>query len=105
LCNDPTDSVGNNVDPSVVTADYHPSADTTRDQLTQLDQTVEQLKKKLRDKENRLKEQQAKVKKLKEVSNDVIQWLDEKEGQLKDCDLTEVEPTKIQEKMTLVKVC
>ena len=105
LCNDPTDSVGNNVDPSLVTVDYHPSADTARDQLTQLDQTVEQLKKKLRDRENESKEQQAKVKKLEEVSSDVSQWLDEKEGQLKDCDLTEVEPTKIQEKMTSVKVC
>ncbi|XP_065889965.1 microtubule-actin cross-linking factor 1-like isoform X3 [Dysidea avara] len=104
LCNDPTDSVGNNVDPSLVTVDYHPSADTVRDQLTQLDQTVEQLKKKLRDRENELKEQQEKVKKLEEVSSDVSQWLDEKEGQLKDCDLTEVEPTKIQEKMTLVKL-
>ena len=46
-----------------------------------------------------MKEQQAKV------GNDVMPWLDEKEGQLKDCDLTEVEPAKIQEKMTLVKVC
>jgi len=43
------------VDPSVVTADYHPSADTARDQLTKLDQTVEQLKKMLRDKENEFK--------------------------------------------------
>ena len=93
------------MDPSVVTADYHPYADTARDQLTKLDQTVEQLKKKLRDRENELKEQQAKVKKLEEVSNDVIEWLDEKEGQLKDCDLTEVEPAKIQEKMVSVKVC
>ena len=93
------------MDPSLVTADYHPSADTTRDQLSQLEQTVNQLKKKLRDKENELKEQQEKVKKLEEVSSDACQWLDEKEGQMKDCDLTEVEPAKILEKMTIVKVC
>lgn len=104
LCNDPTDSIGNNVDSSLVTADYHPSADTVRQQATELDQKVEELKKKLRDRENQLKEQEKRVEKLQGAVNEVSQWLDEKEQQLKDCDLAEVEPAKIQEKMAVIKV-
>ena len=105
LCNDPTDSIGNTVESSSVTADYHPSSDTARQQVNELDERVEELKKKLRDREKQLKEQEERVKKYKDVVNEVSQWLNEKEHQLKDYDLTEVEPAKIQEKMAAVKVC
>ena len=49
------------MDPSLVTADYHPSADTARDQLTRLKQKVDQLKKKLEGRDSESKKQQAKV--------------------------------------------
>ena len=105
LCNDPTDSIGSVVDPSVVTPDYHPAADAARHQVAEVEQRVEDLKKKLRDRENQLKEQQDRVKKYQDAVDEVNQWLGEKEQQLKDYDLTEVEPAKIQEKMAAVKVC
>ena len=105
LCNDPTDSIGSVVDPSLVTPDYHPAADTARQQVTELEQEVEELKKKLKNKENEVKEQQDRVKKYHDAVSEVSQWLDEKEEQLKNYDLTEVEPSKIQEKMAAVKVC
>ena len=105
LCNDPTDGTGSVVDPSLVTSDYHPAADTARQQAAELNQRVEEVKKKLRGRESKLKEQQDRVKKYQDVVDEVSRWLDEKEHQLKDHDLTEVEPTKIQEKMAAVKVC
>lgn len=105
LCSDPTDSIGNAVEPSLVTADYHPAADVAKQQVNELDQRVEELKKKLKDREDELKEQEGRVKKHQDVVNELNRWLDEKEVQLKDCDLTEVEPAKIQEKMAAVKVC
>ena len=104
LCNDPTDAVGSVVEASMVTPDYHPAADTARHQVTELEQRVEELKKKLSNRENALKEQQDRVKKYQDAVSEVGQWLDEKEQQLKDYDLTEVEPDKIQEKMAAVKV-
>ena len=104
LCNDPTDSIGGMAEASLITPDYHPAADTARHQVTELDQGLEQLKKKLRDRENRLKQQQDRVKKHQEAVSEVGHWLDEKEHQLKDYDLTEVEPVKIQEKMSAIKV-
>lgn len=105
LCNDPTDSWGNNVEPSLVTANYHPSADTARDHVTELDKRVEELKKKLRGRENELKKQQERVKKYQDAVSEVSQWLDEKEHLLAGYDLTTAEPMRIQEKMAAVKVC
>ena len=105
LCNDPTDSVGNVVEPSMVTADYHPCADTARGHVSELDQKVEELKKKLRNRENELKAQQERVKKYQDGVNGVSQWLEEKEQQLNDYNLTTAEPMKIQEKMAAIKVC
>ena len=104
LCNDPTDSIEGVAEASMITPDYHPAADAARLKVTELDQSLEQLKKKLRDRENKLKQQQDRVKKHQDAVNEVGQWLDEKEHQLKDYDLTEVEPAKIQEKMSAIKV-
>lgn len=105
LCNDPTDSTGSVVDPSLVTPDYHPAANAAWQRVTELEQGVEELKKKLRERENEVKEQEDRVKKYRDAVDEVGRWLDEKEQQLKDYDLTEVDPTKIQEKMAAVKVC
>ena len=104
LCNDPTDSVGNSVEPSVVTADYHPAADTARGHVSEMDKRVEELKKKLRDRENTLKKQEERVKKYQDAISEVIQWMDDKELQKVGYDLTAPEPLRIQEKVEAVKV-
>ena len=104
LCNDPTDSVGNSVEPSVVTADYHPAADTARGHVSEMDKRVEALKKKLRDRENALKKQEERVKKYQDAVSEVIQWMDDKELQKVGYDLTAFEPLRIQEKVETVKV-
>ena len=104
LCNDPTDSIGNTVQSSLVPTDYHPSADTAKQQVTELDERVEELKKKLKDRENQLKKQEERVKKFQDAMNEVAQWLEKEEHQLNDYNLTEVDPTKIQEKMAAIKV-
>ena len=104
LCNDPTDSMGNSVDPSVVTADYHPAADTARGHVSDMDKRVEELKKKLRDRENALKKQEDRVKKYQDAVSEVIQWMDDKEHQKVGYDLTTAEPLRIQEKVEAVKV-
>lgn len=104
LCNDPTDSVGSVVEPSVVTADYHPAADTARGHVTEMDKRVEELKKKLKDREDQLNKQQERVKRYQDAVSEVIQWMDDKELQKVGYDLTTAEPLKIQEKMDAVKV-
>lgn len=104
LCNDPTDSVGSVVEPSVVTADNHPAADTARGHVTEMDKRVEELKKKLKDREDQLNKQQERVKRYQDAVSEVIQWMDDKELQKVGYDLTTAEPLKIQEKMDAVKV-
>ena len=69
LCSDPVDAMGNNVESSLVTADYHPSADTARHHVSELDQRVKELKKKLTDRENEMKVQQERIKKIERGIN------------------------------------
>lgn len=79
--------------------------DVARHQVMQLEQTVDELKGKLKEREKELKEQQERVKRLQEGVNEMTAWLDDKEHHFNNFNLSEVEPMKIQEKTTAVKVC
>ena len=80
-------------------------ADAARHQVTQLEQTVDELKRKLKEREKELKEQQERVKRLQEGVNETSEWLDDKEQHFNNFNLSEVEPMKIQKKITAIKVC
>ena len=105
LCNDPIDSMGHGVELTLVTADFHPSADTTRQHMAELDQRMKELKEKLRDRETMVKEQQEKMMKFQNAIHKVDHWLNEKEKQSEHFRLTQVESTMLKEKLEAVKVC
>ena len=105
LCNDPTDGMGCSVESTLITEDFHPSADAAKHHMAELDQRMKELKEKLRDKENKVIEQQGRMKKLQNAIHEVGQWLDEKEKQLECLRLLEVESTMLQEKIVAVQVC
>lgn len=97
--------MGSNVELSLVTPDYHPSANTARDKVTQLDQRVEELKKMLKEREDELKKREGKIKRLQEDDAKMSEWLNENEHQLTDINLSEVESTEIQKQIAAIKVC
>lgn len=72
--------------------------------MTELENKVGELKKKLKERENELKKQEKRVKRLREDVNNMSEWLGDKEHQMKHFDLSEVEPTKIQNKIAAIKV-
>ena len=80
-------------------------ADTVIRQVTQLEQTVDKLKIKLKERERELKEQQERVRRLQEGISEMSEWLDDKEHSFKDFNLSEVEPMMIQKKKSAIKVC
>ena len=105
LCNDPIDGMGHSVESTLVTADFHPSADTARQHMAELDQRMKELKKKLRDRETMVKEQQEKMMKFQNAIHEVDHWLNEKEKQSEHFRLMQVESTMLKEKIEAVKVC
>lgn len=105
LCIDPNDGMGHSVESTLVTEDFHPSADAARCHMAKLGQRMKELKEKLRDRENEVKEQQGRIKQLQNAIHEVGQWLDEKEKQSECFRLLEVKSTMLQEKIMTVKVC